>query len=104
MPCGGACRDRYSRLFHWVLDKINSRDRSALDVLTEKLHVLQFIDVPGFEKLSLNSLEQLFINIVDEVRASERVCASERACVCASRWGGGRASDRGQCLAACGAE
>lgn len=72
----------YSRLFHWIVDKINLRDRGALDVESDHVRIFQLIDVPGFEKHAKNSLEQLFINVVDEVLQREfysRMCNSRSA-------------------------
>ena len=54
----------YSRLFHWVVDKINMRDRATVENPDGDVRIFQLVDVPGFEKLSRNSLEQVCDEIV----------------------------------------
>ena len=57
------CKHVYSRLFDWLIGKINA----TLDVgSTEEVNCLNVLDIFGFECFNLNSFEQLCINYCNE--------------------------------------
>ena len=68
-----ACREvlaqeLYSRLFSWIVSRLNVCLSSSGDGKKRKQDELSvgFLDMFGFENLSLNSLEQLCINVANE--------------------------------------
>ena len=72
----------YSRLFDWVVERVNQKEADAMAkarrVSTQR-NMLCFVDAPGFEKQTRNSLEQLFVNVADEMLQQhfyEHVCSA----------------------------
>ncbi len=57
------CRIMYSRLFTWVVNRINDLLKSKSMLRGKNFGVLDFY---GFENFEFNSFEQLIINYCDE--------------------------------------
>ncbi|GAV03225.1 hypothetical protein RvY_13683-2 [Ramazzottius varieornatus] len=65
------CRDSiaralYSRLFSWIIHRINQDLTCGLPSRTEDQHNVGILDIFGFENLTCNSFEQLLINLTNE--------------------------------------
>jgi myosin-5 len=52
----------YSRLFDWIVDKINNSIGQDPDAIS----IIGVLDIYGFESFKVNSFEQLCINMTNE--------------------------------------
>ncbi|KAL6637848.1 hypothetical protein ACP70R_025420 [Stipagrostis hirtigluma subsp. patula] len=52
----------YSRLFDWIVDKINS----SIGQDPDAINIIGVLDIYGFESFKINSFEQLCINLTNE--------------------------------------
>ncbi|PAN45033.1 hypothetical protein PAHAL_9G088800 [Panicum hallii] len=52
----------YSRLFDWIVDKINN----SIGQDPDATHIIGVLDIYGFESFKINSFEQLCINLTNE--------------------------------------
>jgi myosin protein heavy chain len=59
---GALCKSVYSRLFQWLVDKVNE----TLDVKTKRQFFIGVLDIAGFEIFDYNGFEQLCINYTNE--------------------------------------
>lgn len=60
-------RNVYSRAFEWTVQHINDSLRPAAEKFDKLASCIGILDIFGFEKLHVNSLEQLCVNFSAEV-------------------------------------
>ena len=65
------CKHLYTRLFHWIIQRVNSIAASNLSANSGSLSdgsltCISLLDIFGFENFSVNSIEQLCINLANE--------------------------------------